>query len=218
MKRIVLMSLVLAMLISLAGCACRHTPGNLTVSAVDTRALTMTLEQYCADCGELMETKESATGIAPEEGVMYLSAQNWFDCLSSNIGNYGLTQSLMPIEPEAQDDAQLFSVLNLSGLKTVMSFYDKDGAVITTERKAETSAIQSIHMQAQFSNDTASHFYMLLAMIALTNNSALTDEAASQIASQIMGGVAVEDNGYLYEMAITSVEDHTVMVVITAAE
>lgn len=218
MKRILLMCLALAMLLSMAGCSCKHTPGRLAVSSVEARSLTMTLEQYCADCGERMETIESSTGIAPADGVMLLSTQNWFDCLSTNIANYGLTQSLMPIEPEAQDEAQLFSVVNLSGLKTVMSFYDKDGAVITTERKEETSAVQSIHMQAQFTNDTATQFYMLLAMIAITNNSELTDEAASQIASQIMGGAEVTDNGYVYQMGITSVEDHTVMVVITAEE
>lgn len=218
MKRIILLTLVLTMLLTMVGCGCKHTPGSFTVSAVDTSALTMTLEQTCSACGKVLETKECATSIAPAEGTMYLSPEDWFSCLSANIRNFGASQTLMPVEPEAQDDALLFSVVNLSGLKTAMSFHDKDGNALTSAQRSESSTVQSIHIQAQFPNEAAPQFYILLAMIAITNNGELAPEEASQIADMIMGGMEVTDNGYIYQMVITSVEDHTVMLVINAAE
>lgn len=218
MKRILSIALALAMLLTMAGCGCRHTPGSFTVSAVDTSALTMTLEQSCTACGKILETKECATSIAPAEGTMYLNPADWFSCLSANIRNYGASQSLMPVEPEAQEDTLLYSVVNLSGLKTVMSFHDKDGNALTTEQRSNSSTVQSIHIQAQFPNEAAPQFYILLAMIAITNNGELAPEEASQIADMIMGGMEVTDNGYVYQMVITSVEDQTVMLVINVAE
>ena len=218
MKQIASILLVVAMLLTLGGCGCKHTAGSFQVSSVDASALTMTLEQTCTNCGKVLETKQCATSTAPADGTMYLSPADWFSCLSTNIRNYGASQSLMPVEPEAQDDALLFSVVNLSGLKTVMSFHDKDGNALTTEQRSESSTVQSIHIQAQFTNDAAPQFYILLAMIAITNNSELAAEEASQIAQMIMGGMEVTDNGYIYQMVITSVEEQTVMLVINVAE
>lgn len=218
MKRLIAITIVLTMLLSMSGCGCQHTPGDFSVTSVDTATLTMKLEQSCSTCGKVLETKECATGTAPEAGKMYLSPADWFSCLATNIRNYGASQSLMPVEPEAQEDTLLFSVVNLSGLKTVMSFHDKDGKALTTEQRSDSSAVQSIHIQAQFPNDAAPQFYILLAMIAITNNNELAAEEASQIADMIMGGMEVTDNGYVYQMVITSVEDQTVMLVINVQE
>ena len=218
MKRIALIFLVVAMLLSLGGCGCKHTAGSFQISEVDTSALTMTLKQTCTDCGKNLETKECSTGTAPVAGKMYLSPADWFACLSTNIRNYGASQSLMPVEPDAQDNTLLFSVVNLSGLKTAISFHDQEGNPLTTEQRSEPSSVQSIHIQAQFTNESAPQFYILLAMIAITNNNELAAEKASQIADMIMGGMEVTDNGYVYQMVITSVEDQTVMLVINVAE
>ena len=56
----------------------------------------------------------------------------------------------------------------------------------------------------------------MLALLAITNNSELTNEDASLMADRIMGGLEVANNGYIYQMAITSVEDQTVMLIINA--
>lgn len=216
MKRILLITLTLVMLLTMAGCGCDHTPSSFTITAIDTAALTMTLEQTCTTCGKTIEKKETATGIAPADGLFYLSPDDWFSCLTTNIQNYGASQSLIPVQADPQDDALLYSVVNLSGLKTAFSFHDKDGTVFTTAQGANAGAVNSIHIQAQFDNNTSTQFYMLLALIAITNNSELTTEEASAIAEQIMGEMEAFDNGYHYQMQIVSVEDHTVALGITA--
>ena len=53
-------------------------------------------------------------------------------------------------------------------------------------------------------------------LVFLTNNSQLDPAGANTLAGQIMGGQTVTDNGYTYAMEITSVENHTVCVSITA--
>ena len=181
MKQITAIAMVLIMLFSMTGCGCQHTPDDFTVTSVDVATLTMKLEQSCSACGKILEIKECSTGIAPAEGTMYLSPADWFSCLSTNIRSYGANQSLMPVEPDAQEDTLLFSVVNLSGLKTVMSFHDQDGNALTTEQRNNASTVDSIHIQAQFTNEAAPQFYILLAMIAITNNSELVPEEASQI-------------------------------------
>ena len=216
MKRILLITLTLVMLLTMAGCGCDHTPSSFTITAIDTAALTMTLEQTCTTCGEIIETKETATGIAPADGFFYLSPDDWFSCLTTNIQNNGVVQSLMPVQADPQDDALLYSVINLTGLKTAISFHDKEGTVFTTSQGSSAGAVNSIHIQAQFSNETAPHFYTLLALIAITNNSALSAEEASAIADQIMSNMEAYDNGYHYQMEIVSVENQTVAVGITA--
>ena len=216
MKRILPIVLVLTMLLTMTGCGCKHTPSSFTITAIDTTALTMTLEQTCTSCGEIIETKETATGISPADGLFYLSPDDWFSCLTTNILTYGAAQSLMPVQADPQDNALLYSVVNLTGFKSAVSFYDKEGTVFTTEQSGDPGAVNSIHIQAQFDNDSATHFYMLLTLIAITNNSDLTVEEASAIATQIMTNMEASDNGYLYQLEITSVADHTVILGITA--
>lgn len=218
MKRLILLILALAMAFSTAACGCNHTAGDLKLISADTAALTAKWEQTCSQCGKVMDTVETATGVAPTNGLMPLSPQDWFACLSTVIRGYGASQTLMPVEPEAQDDALLYSVVNMSGLKTAIYFYDKDGTVLTTEQRNDAGKVHSIHIQAQFTNESAPQFYVMLALLAITNNSELADTDASRIADQIMGGMEVTDNGYLYQMAITSVEDQTVMLIINAEE
>lgn len=215
MKRILSIALSLTLLI-MTGCGCKHTPGSFTIAAIDTASLTMTLEQICTSCGEMIETKETATGIAPADGLFYLSPDDWFSCLTTNIQTYGAAQSLMPVQADPQDNALLYSVVNLTGFKSAISFHDKEGTVFTTEQSDDSCAVNSIHLQAQFDNESATHFYMLLALIAITNNSDLTIEDASAIANQIMTNMEAFDNGYHYQLEITSVENHTVVLGITA--
>ena len=57
---------------------------------------------------------------------------------------------------------------------------------------------------------------MLLMLVMINNNAQLEPADANTLCSQIMGGQAVTDNGYTYAMEITSVENHTVCVGITA--
>lgn len=216
MKRLIPLILALAMVLSMTACGCRHEATTLKLICTDTTALTAQWEEVCSQCAEVVGTKETATGIAPVEGLMPLSPQDWFACLSTNILNYGANQTIMPVEADPQDNALLYSVVNLSGLKSAIAFYDKEGTVLTIDRKAEVGAVNSIHIQAQFNNDTAPHFFLLVALLAITNNSDLTAESATQIASQIMDGAEVTDNGYVYQLSITSVEDHTVQLIITA--
>lgn len=216
MKRLIVLILALAIALSLAACGCSHTAGDWTLISADTKSLTATWEQPCTQCGKVMDTKETSTGVAPENGLMPLSPEDWFSCFTTVIQNYGANQTLMPVEPEAQEDALLFSVVNLSGLKTAISFYDKDGNVITKEHRSSAGNVHSIHIQAQFTNESAPQFYIMLALLAITNNSELTNEDASLMADRIMGGLEVANNGYIYQMAITSVEDQTVMLIINA--
>lgn len=216
MKRLIVLILALAMALSLAACGCSHTAGDWKLISADTNALTASWEQSCTQCGKVMETKETSTGTAPVNSLMPLSPEDWFSCFSTVIRNYGASQTLMPVEPEAQDEALLFSVVNLSGLKTAISFYDMDGNVVTQEHRSDAGSVHSIHIQAQFTNESAPQFYIMLALLAITNNSELTNEEASLMADRIMGGMEVTDNGYIYQMAITSVEDQTVMLIINA--
>lgn len=243
MKKFVLLTLVFAMSLSMIGCGCTHqweeatcvspktctlcaktegdvddhTPGELTISAVDTEALTISYALPCSICGDVLETKESSTGIAPVDGKLILSPAEWYDCLSSNIQQLGAGQTLMPYgTTQSTDDAFIVSVVSMSGMTSAISFYDDQKAVLTTAQQEERNLTHNICIEAQFTNDTAKAFYMFLMVVAIANNSTLDAESANAVASAIMAGQEVTDNGYTYAMSITSVENHTVRVDITA--
>ena len=104
----------------------------------------------------------------------------------------------------------------MSQMNAVFSFNNAEGSAIKTDSKDLRSTIHNIRMDAQFTNDNAKEFLMLLMLVFLTNNSQLDPAGANTLAGQIMGGQTVTDNGYTYAMEITSVENHTVCVSITA--
>lgn len=217
MKKIISFALALALAFSMVACGCDHTPGDPVVTAVDTEALTVTYDLPCSICGEVMETQESATGIAPVDSKMVLSPAEWYACLSTNILQLGASQTLMAYgTTESEDNAFIPAVVSMSGMTSAISFYDDQTAVLTTEQKDTRNLTHNICIEAQFSNETANAFYMFLMVVAMTNNSELDAESANTIAATIMGGQEVSDNGYTYGMSITSVEDHTVRVDIIA--
>ena len=241
MKRFVLLTLVLAMVLSMAGChehhwepaTCEspkicndcdategeplgHTPGELVIAEVNTDALTITHNLPCSVCGEVIETKESAIGIAPVNSVIQISPDEWHESLITNIRNYGAGQSLYDYPVESDDNALLHSVVSMSQMNAVFSFQDVDGNVIPTDDREVRGNVHNIRMDAQFSNDNAKEFFMLLMVVLLSNNASLDPADANTLTAQIMSGNPVSDNGYTYAMQIISVEDHTVCVSITA--
>ena len=243
MKKWIAYILALAMALSLAGCGscehawqeadCKtpktctlcgetqgetadHTAGQLEVASVDTEALSVTYELKCSVCGEALETKTASTGIAPTEGVMPLSAAEWNACLDTVRQQYGASQTLYPYPAEAEDNALLHAMVSMSQMFAVFSYRDKDGNVITTDRQDERNLVHNIYIEAQFTNDNAKEFLMLLMLTVINNNASLEMEDVSSISNQIMSGYPVEDNGYTYAMEIISSEDHKVGVSITA--
>ena len=242
MKRLISFALVLAFVFSMAACSCQHEwqdatctspktctkcgetegetashqPGKQTVADVDPAHLSMTLETSCAQCGEVLESATSATGVAPVGSVFAVSADEWYDCLLTNVKNYGAGQSLYGYPVEAQDGTLLHSIVTMSQMNAVFSFNDAEGHALKTDSKDIRSTIHNIRMDAQFTNDNATEFLMLLMLVMINNNAQLEPADANTLCSQIMGGQAVTDNGYTYAMEITSVENHTVCVSITA--
>lgn len=242
MKRLISFALVLAFIFSMAACGCKHEwqeatctapktcslcdetegevaghqPSAQTVANVDPANLSMTLETACAQCGEVLESTTSATGVAPVGSVFAVSADEWYDCLLTNVKNFGAAQSLYGHPVESQDGTLLHSIVTMSQMNAVFSFNDTEGSAIKTDSKDIRSAIHNIRIDAQFTNDNAKEFLMLLMLVFLTNNAQLDPAGANTLAGQIMGGQAVTDNGYTYAMEITSVENHTVCVSITA--
>jgi hypothetical protein len=242
MKKLILITLVLAMLLSMTACGCKHqwedatcqapktctlcgksegetanhTPGNLQIASVDTENLTITHALPCSVCGEVMETKSSSTGIAPVNSVIHISPDEWYECLLTNIRSYGAGQSLYGYPVESADNALLHSVVSMSQMNVVFSFLDTEGNVITTDSRELRNQIHNIRMDAQFTNDNAKEFFMLLMLVLLNNNAALDPADANTLTGQIMGGQPVTDNGYVYAMEIISVENHTVCVSMTA--
>lgn len=242
MKKFVLLTLVLAMVFSMAACSCNHqwqeadcttpktctecgetegeaaghTPREWVVSAVNTDNLTMTLDLPCDVCGKIMESKTDATGIAPANSVIHVNPNEWYNCLLTNIRNYGAAQSLYSYPVESEDNALLHSLVSMSQMNAVFSFKDVDGNVITTDEQEVRSNIHNIRMDAQFTNNNAKEFFMLLMLVLLNNNSSLDPADANTLTGQIMQGEVVSDNGYTYAMEIVSVQDHTVCVIITA--
>ena len=216
MKRLILIALALTMVLSMAACGCKHTAGELQLISVDSAALTAKWELPCTQCGKVMETKETPTGVSPTGSTLPLSPQDWFACLSTNIRTYDSTGSLMPAAAESQDNALLYTVVSMSGFRSVLSFFDADSNVVTLEQAAQTGLAHRIRLEAQFENETALEFYTLLLMIVMTNNSSWDTEGINALCKQIMDGQTVTDNGYSYTMEIQSVESHTVVVHIVA--
>ena len=242
MKKLITFALVFAMGLSMIGCGCNHqweeatctnpktctlcgkaegevgnhTPGEMTITAVDTKALTIAYDLPCSICGEVIETKESTTGIAPINSVIQVSPDEWYNCLITNIHSYGAGQSLYSYPVESEDNALLCSIVTMSQMNAVFSFQDIDGNTITTENREIRNNIHNIRMDAQFTNDNAKEFFMLLMLVLLNNNSALEPADANGLTSQIMQGQQITDNGFTYSMEILSVENHTVCVSITA--
>lgn len=239
MKKITVTILALAMAVSLAGChehhwepaTCEspkicndcdategeplgHTPGNETITAVDPETLTVTFEIICDVCGEVVETKETSTGVAPLDGKMRLSPSEWFDCLSSNIYQYGANQTLLAFPAESEDNALVLAVMSMTGFKSAFTFRDAEGNILTTQQD-QRNLTKTVHVEAQFTNDTAAEFYQLLMLIALTNNGEMDPTGANELAGKIMGFETVTDNGYTYALEILSKESHTVALTVT---
>jgi hypothetical protein len=170
----------------------------------------------CTECGKVVEKRDAATGVAPQDGVLWLSAQEWFACLTSNLVAYDTSRMMAPLDVTADDSAQLYAVAAANGMKSVISFYDKNDQVITTAQAAEQRLVHRICIEAQFENDSAQAFYTLLMLMAMTNNSDWTNDSVNTLADQIMGGETVSDNGYTYSMEIISPLEHTVCVHIVA--
>lgn len=216
MKRLILFALVPAMVLTLCACGCDHTAGDRKLVSVDTAALTAQWEIPCSQCGKVIETLETSTGAAPEDGVLPIAPADWFACLTTNVKSYDSSGALMPAQAESQDDALLYTVVSMGGLRSVISFFDKDGSPITTGQAAELGNVHRIRMDAQFENASTVEFYTLLLMIAMTNNGGWQTDAVNALCQQIMAGESVTDNGYSYTMEILSAEDHTVAVHIVA--
>lgn len=216
MKKLVLMILALAMIVSMAGCGCDHTAGDMQLIEVNTTELELKWEIPCTACGKVMETKTTAPGIAPVNSVLAMSPEEWFGCLTTILRTYDTTGTLMPTTAESQDGALLYSVLTLSGFKSVISFYDSEGNVLTTDQATERNKINRILVEAQFDNTMTESFYTLLLLMGMNNNDQWTSEGINLLGKQIMGGETVSDNGYTYGLQILSAEDHTVAVSITA--
>ena len=242
MKKLIAFVLVLIMAFSMVACGCDHQwqeascttpktcaqcgetegeaaghkPGELVVSAVDATTLTMTQDLPCSVCGEIIESKSAPTGIAPVNGVIAVSPEEWYNCLVTNIHVCGAGQSIYAYPAESPDGTLLHGLVSMSQMMVVFSYQDTDGNTIATEENEVRSSIHNIRMDAQFTNDNAKEFFMLLMIIAINNNSALTPEDANALAGQVMSGNAVSDNGYTYAMEIVSAEEHRVCVSITA--
>ena len=241
MKKFVLLTLVLAMVFSMAACCnhhwepatCQspkicndcsqtegeplgHTPGELTVASVDTANLTINYALPCADCGFEMETKTAPTGTAPVNSAMVLTPQEWYDCLIANTQVLGAGQVLIPHPIESEDGAMLNSLVSTAGMTTVFSYRDAQENVITSETQDTRGLVHNICVESQFTNDSAQHFFMMLMIILINNNASLDYNNANTLTAQIMSGNQVTDNGYTYAMEIVSVENHTVRVSITA--
>ena len=242
MKKVLSLVLVFTMLLSMTGCGCNHqwqdatcmtpktcslcneTTGTVTdhitqdwvISAVDTESLTATWELPCSVCGTATDTKTEATGTAPVNSVISVSPNEWYNCLLTNIRLNGMGQSIYGYPAESPDGTLLHGLVSMTQMMAVFSFMDAEGNPISVENGDNRDSIHNIRLDAQFTNDSATAFYLLLMIIAINNNSALAPEVANEIAGQIMSGNAVSDNGYTYAMEIVSVEEHKVCVSITA--
>lgn len=216
MKRLIALSLALAMLLALAGCGCNHTAGDPVLTDVDTAKLTAKWQTSCTQCGKILETTDTATGVAPRNSTMALTPAQWFECLTTNIKTYDSSGMLVPMAVESEDDALLRSVVSPTGFKSVLSFFDAEDNVITTQTGDQAGLVHRIRIEAQFDNDTATIFYTFLMLMAMTNNQDWNNDAVNALAKQIMAGETVTDNGYSYTMQIVDVATHTVAVNIVA--
>ena len=216
MKKWIAYILVLAMALSLAGCGCKHGTADLTLTDVNTANLTAKWNVTCAQCGKELEQRDASAGVAPKDGTLQLSAAEWNACLDTVRQQYGASQTLYPYPAEAEDNALLHAMVSTSQMFAVFSYRDSEGNVITTDQQDERNLVHNIYIEAQFTNDNAKEFLMLLMLTVINNNSALELEEVNTLSNQIISGYPVEDNGYTYSMKIISPEEHKVGVSITA--
>ena len=216
MKKWIAVILVLVMALTMAGCGCEHSAADMTLTDVDTGKLTAKWEVTCTACGKVIEKRDAATGVAPKNSTLQLTGAQWFECLTTNIKTYDSTGMLVPMGVESEDGAMLRSIVTPSGFQSVISFFDKEDNVITTEQAETTELVHRIRVEAQFDNDTATHFYTLIMLMAMTNNSDWDNAALNDLAAKVMRGESVTDNGYTYVMEIISPITHTVALHIEA--
>ena len=216
MKKLIVMILALAMIFSIAACGCDHVAGQLQVKSVNATDLTMERTSTCTLCGKQMDMETSPVGIAPVNSSLHISPAAWFECLTTNIKTYDSSGMLVPMGVESEDGALLRSIVSPTGLKSVFSFYDIDGNVVTNDQSADHGIVHRIRMEAQFDNATTTTFYTLLMLMIMTNNSGWDNDSVNNLAKGIMAGESVSDNGYTYTLEIISPETHTVAVHIVA--
>lgn len=216
MKKWIALILALVMMLSMVGCGCKHANTTLLLHEADTEKLTAKWQKTCLDCQQILGYEESATGVAPSNGKLKLDANTWQQCLLTNISQLGAGQTLYGYPVESEDDALLHAVVSMSQMFAVFSYRDTDGNVITNQQSSNPDQVHNIYLEAQFTNDNAKEFYMLLMIILINNNSGLAYEDANTLAGQIMSGIPTADNGYTYSMEIISAQDHKVGVSITA--
>ena len=213
MKRWIALCLAFAMAFTMTACGCEHTAAKISLSNVDTAKLTAKWNLTCVDCGKVVEKRDTTTGVAPQESAYLLTPTQWFECLTTNIKTYDSSGMLTPMPVESEDGAILRSVVSPSGFKSVISFFDKEEAVLTAD---SVQPMHRIRVEAQFDNDTATLFYTLIMLMAMTNNSDWTNDSVNDLAMRVMSGESVTDNGYVYTMEIISSITHTVALHIEA--
>ena len=216
MKKWTAFILALTMALSLAGCGCEHSAADLTLTDVNTDTLTAKWEVTCVDCGKVIEKRDAATGVAPKDSALQLTAAQWFACLSTNIKTFDSSGALVPMGVESEDGAFLQGIVSPNGLKSVISFFDKDENVINTEQADTAGLVHRIRVEAQFDNNTTTQFFTLIMLIALNNNSDWSNESVNDLATKVMSGETVTDNGYSYTLEIVSAITHTVALHIVA--
>ena len=216
MKKLISIILALAMVFSMVACGCKHDNTTLLLHEADTETLTAKWQKTCLDCNEILGYEEGTTGVAPSNGKLRLDADTWQKCLLSNISQLGAGQTLYSYPVESADEAALHAIVSMSQMFAVFSYRDTEGNVITKQSSSDPDLIHSIYLEAQFTNDNAKEFFMLLMIVLINNNADLAYEDANALAAQIMSGTPATDNGYTYSMEIISAQDHKVGVSITA--
>ena len=216
MKKWIALILALVMVFTMTGCGCEHSAADMKLADVDTAKLTAKWELTCTECGKVIEKQDAATGVAPKDGTLQLTPAQWFECLTTNIKTYDSTGMLVPMGVESEDGALLRSIVTPSGFQSVISFFDKDDNVITTEQADTAELVHRVRVEAQFDNDSTTHFYTLIMLMAMTNNADWDNTALNDLAAKVMNGEAVTDNGYTYVMEIISSITHTVALHIEA--
>ena len=213
MKRWIALCLVIAMVLTMTACGCEHSAAKMSLTDIDTAKLTAKWNATCVDCGKVIEKRDASTGVAPQDGAFLLTPSQWFECLTTNIKAYDASGMLTPMPVESEDGAILRSVVSPSGFKSVISFFDKEENVLTAD---STQPMHRIRVEAQFENDTATLFFTLVMPMAMTNNSQWDNNSLNALATQVMSGESVTDNGYTYTMEIISSITHTVVLHIEA--
>ena len=216
MKKWIALIMVLVMVFTMVGCGCKHANTVLLLHDVDTEKLTAKWQVTCADCKEILGYEDGTTGVAPSNGKLRLDADTWQKCLLTNISQLGAGQTLYAYPVDSEDEALLHAIVSMSQMNTVFSYWDKEGNVVTKQQSSDPDLVHKIYLEAQFTNDNAKEFYLLLMIILVNNNSGLAYEDANTLVSQIMRGEQAADNGYTYSMEIISAQDHKVGISITA--